>query len=494
MTKKTYKAVFAVTTDGEDTTATFEGADKTLSDSELHWGLSQIVMVAKDASRKAVTRMLAKAREDSMREFVDAQLEERGIGENVGENERSLIAQLLAAHEVEKEQARNVGGPDRKSTAWDPLQAIGRMRDESIVADPPAPGERREVRFVESSPHSSKPFSEMTLEELREEETHWQSIIDGSTAWGAGVGAANGFLKECQSWITRRQFEAERAERDTKADEAGSTMRKAFMDAVGSVEDAVELTREQVVKLTGLGMTAISNHIHRNGFPRPNADGKFMKDKVIDWMQKYTKEATHVLAQPTVAKLTKRLEDLFDSAISGMTEEEPAEEPVEKPENFRVYSADVPDFVGIPDPTAIYNYQNRFGFPQKAGRDGRKVYWNSSDLITWMETFLDTGRPAYFPKDRMEAIAKALAKAKGTKGEDHTPRRSPKEVMDDLSWSAKAFVLFVGEEDEVDITDIREKIRDELIRAGLIELVKDKVILTDAGLAVYELVNDTEEV
>lgn len=56
---------------------------------------------------------------------------------------------------------------------------------------------------------SSKPFSEMTLDELRAEHEHWDKKIREATGWGAAVGAADEFRRDCAREIRRRGGETE---------------------------------------------------------------------------------------------------------------------------------------------------------------------------------------------------------------------------------------------------------------------------------------------
>lgn len=62
---------------------------------------------------------------------------------------------------------------------------------------------------------ADKPFSEMTIEELKEEHAKWDKFIAAATYWGASVSAADGFRRSCAQWIKLRAASAE-GERDER--------------------------------------------------------------------------------------------------------------------------------------------------------------------------------------------------------------------------------------------------------------------------------------
>lgn len=51
---------------------------------------------------------------------------------------------------------------------------------------------------------SSKPFSEMSLDELREEHAHWAKVCASATAWGAGYSQAIKWRNACWREIEAR--------------------------------------------------------------------------------------------------------------------------------------------------------------------------------------------------------------------------------------------------------------------------------------------------
>lgn len=53
------------------------------------------------------------------------------------------------------------------------------------------------------------PLCDQTLEQLRAERDYWVARVESYTCWGAGLKFADSCRAACESWIARREREAD---------------------------------------------------------------------------------------------------------------------------------------------------------------------------------------------------------------------------------------------------------------------------------------------
>lgn len=85
------------------------------------------------------------------------------------------------------------------------------------------PGTLRMTKRQSSDGPSNKPFDTMSLDELHIAHAYWDAQIRGATRWGAALGIAHGFRRQCAALIDRRERESNLAHNKTPSEHAGTS-------------------------------------------------------------------------------------------------------------------------------------------------------------------------------------------------------------------------------------------------------------------------------